>query len=115
MKSLERLENRLSELNITIKIDQDARNYSISFQDGLGFMHVSTNTHQLQHLRISEELQNKGLASLLVEVAKEVGATELTAQKCDEGLSQKDLVKFYEKHGFVAYFQDENLAAMELA
>jgi GNAT superfamily N-acetyltransferase len=111
---LEILKNKLSEMDLDFEISEDAQNFTIRLEDK-GLLHVSTKTHKLQMLKLSEELQGQGLASLMLEVAKEVGATELVAEKCGEGLSQENLVKFYEKHGFVAYFQDDNLAAMELA
>lgn len=102
------------------KIEETAYTYSVrigyyqEYNECLGYMtdeysvayfSISKVKNSLDMLEVTPEFQGKGIAGMIVEFSKEFGVTELLADACGEGLSQEQLVKFYEKHGFEIHVQ----------
>lgn len=56
---------------------------------------------ELVELHVVPQYQEKGIASLMLEYAKELGATGLRAEVNGIGLSQDQLIQFFERHNFV--------------
>ena len=70
---------------------------------------VNANTTEIMNIAVSEQYQNTGIGSRLLEeslkIAKEQGYKEIIVGTADCGLKQ---IRFYEKNGFVKYYIREN-------
>ncbi|MFB8449872.1 GNAT family N-acetyltransferase [Enterococcus thailandicus] len=89
-----------------INEDEDPYDYRVAW------MSYSKNNESLNELKVVPSSRGKGIASLMVEAAKELGAKELIADAYSDGsLSQEQLVAFYERHGFVKNVGDRMVLA----
>ena len=81
----------------------------------VAYFNVSKVNSSLESFKIAPEFQGKGLANQLMALVKELGVDNLMAESYGEGLSQENLIAFYEKHGFKQVVTNGNSTYMTLA
>ena len=112
------------------KIEETAYTYSVrigyyqEYNECLGYMtdeysvayfSISKVKNSLDMLKVTPEFQGKGLANQLMALVKELGIDNLMAESYGGGLSQENLIAFYEKHGFKQVVTNGNSTYMTLA
>lgn len=87
-------------LGYFIDRDPSSENYE-QYENRVAGFSINKLNKELKNLYVMPKYQGKGIARLLVEYAKEMGAVNLIAEEKGVGLSRDQLISFFERHNFV--------------
>lgn len=88
------------ELGYFIDRDPSNENYE-QYENRVAGFSINKLNKELKNLYVMPKYQGKGIAKLMVEYAKEMGAVNLIAEEKGVGLSRDQLISFFERHNFV--------------
>lgn len=116
---LEKYNNKVVENEYTYTIyvgyKEETNEYGSYDSYEVAYFDVSKVNNSLSDLKVNPEFQGKGIANELMKLVKELGVDNLLAEAFGDGMSQKDLINFYKKHGFTEVASNGNSTFMELA
>lgn len=113
------LENKVEENEYTYTMyfgyKEETTEYGKLDSYEVAYFNVSKVNNSLESFKVAPEFQGRGIASQLMALVKELGVDNLLAEAYSEGLSQDNLIAFYEKHGFKQVTSNGNSTYMTLA